>query len=294
MEKLIHSGLHNKVCNTRLKKSFLIVCIVLSCHQAITQEKHIIGCFDSGFFSNFCILLNHLVWCERNNKIPVAYWDKTSIYYQPDGYNGSFNVWEYYFEPLSQETYQENDVINRIYSFQPDDMGHYISFTQHTMLENRFFAHELIKKYIKIKPALQEKIDTFFKEQMVGKKTIAIHLRGTDKCQEVSPVEPMKIIEEANKYEGYQYLVASDEYALLNYAKQHLRGTVICYECKRSVSNKPLHITPRKHPAKGGCDILIEVCLMALCDKFIYTYSNISAAVHFFNPNIDSKLMVAA
>ncbi len=264
---------------------------LLASNYSAHANKHVIGCqHPAGFFSIFCQVLNHLGWCERNNKTPVVYWDAFCLYYQAQGYQGTHNAWEYYFEPVSNLNYQWGELINRQY-FAPDGTGiEWRSYNTY-ILTYKNWAHDLIKKYIKIKPYINVLVDDFYKKNMAGKKTIAIHLRGTDRFTEVRPVPVNVIIAEANKYKGYQYLVASDENALLDYAKQSLEGNVIYYKCKRSNSNKPLHALPRKNPALGGRDVLVEVLLMSMCDKFICTSSNVSAAVHFFNPSIDSTLL---
>ena len=133
-------------------------------------------------------------WCERNNKIPVVHWDQQSLYFQPQGYNGSYNVWEYFFEPLSGLNYQPGNTVHRNY-FAPDGSGiEYRSFNGLDMIAYKYWAHDLINKYIKIKPSIKAKIDHFYNRYMVGKKTIGIHLRGTDKQAEVKQVPVSRII----------------------------------------------------------------------------------------------------
>ena len=46
-------------------------------------EKCVIGCMlGTGFIWNFLIAINHIMWAERENKIPVIWWDETSPYFQ--------------------------------------------------------------------------------------------------------------------------------------------------------------------------------------------------------------------
>ncbi len=270
---------------------FIFLFCLLSNYLVRAENKHVIGCSEAGFFSNFFHVLNHLAWCEKNKKTPVIYWDELSLYYQRTGYHGMYNVWEYFFEPVSHLGYQSGETMHRDFTA-PDGTGiEYTSFHRIDLKTYKYWAYDLISKYIRLKPSIKKKVDDFYKNNMENRKTIAIHLRGTDKFKEVAPVSLDKIIAQANQYTGFQYLVASDEQAMLDFAKKNLQGPVIFYRCKRSNSNNALHTTPRPHPAHGGRDVLIEVLLMALCDKFIYTSSNVSTAVHFFNPNIDSYLL---
>ncbi len=254
------------------------------------SNKYVIGPWPGGLGVNIHSVLNHLVHCELNNKIPVVYWGSNSFYYNSTGFNGARNVWEYYFEPTSNLTYHASD---RIHSFQEKDFGKFSYYD--TSQEKRDKANELFKKYIKIKPVIEHKVDQFYDLQMAGKKTIGIHLRGTDKVTENKLVTPETIIEEALKYadEETQFLIASDEQKLLNKMIELLNGKkVIYYECYRSQDGSPLHIHRGKPSyAQLGEDVIVEMSLLARCDMFIRTLSSISAIVLYLNPKLNYVLL---
>jgi hypothetical protein len=260
-------------------------------HSSSRAEKHVIGCSSSaGFFSSFFAVLNHIRWCEKNNKVPVVYWDSHSNYFQPRGYKGKINVWEYYFHPVSDACYEKEDTVWRNY-FAPDGSGiECRAFNGLDMLEHKGWASEVIQKYIKINEQSKKKIDSFYQKYMQGKKTIGIHLRGTDKVKETLPVPATVILEAANKYQGYQFLVTTDEMKLLHLAKNVLKGKVIYYPCFRSRDGKPLHFGKHENKAILGEDVLIEVQLLARCDKILHTGSNVAVAALFFNPTIKHTL----
>lgn len=117
-------------------KSSVIIC--LSCcllstlitakqhhHKQQTSSKHSIssskdtskicvrGCQHWGFFAEFLWVLNHLEWCNKNKLIPIVYWDNNFAYYSPEGFNGSVNAWEYFFEPVSSKPFKSGYRINR-------------------------------------------------------------------------------------------------------------------------------------------------------------------------------------
>ena len=265
-------------------KYIFIVCIVNVCLD-LQAKKFVIGTRPPGLFSNFFGALNSMRWCEKKKYTPVVYWNDVSKYYVPEGYNGATNVWEYYFKPVSTLVYDESDKLYCGY-FAPDGKGIvHKPFNCKKMLECRFWGKELIDKYIRPNAIVASKIDDFYKKHIEGKKTIGIHLRGTDKKGEVKPVSPHIIFEEANTYEGYQYLVATDEQRLLDLAKAGLKGPVICYDAYRSLDGKPIH---RNKPSKAqiGEEVVVEVYLLSKCDMFLHTCSNVSGAVMFFNPDM--------
>lgn len=255
---------------------------------AADNEKHVIGVHPAGFFSAFTGVLNQLSWCQKNNKIPVVYWDIYSFYYNPNGLNGSYNAWEYYFEPVSSLKYELGDIIHYGYSIGPSDF-YYASTDQ----SKRDHAYRLISKYIKINKPVQQKIDQFYQENMINKNTIGIHLRGTDKYKEESLISAQQMIETALLYADAdtQFLIATDEQQLLDTLISLLKDhKVIYYDCYRSTNGQPLH-SRKPYLPQIGEDVLVEVQLLSKCNIFIHTLSNVSAGVLYFNPHLKHVLV---
>lgn len=262
-------------------------------------KKHVIGCQKvRGFFSNFFAVLNHLDWSIKNEKAPIVLWDKESVYYNSEGYNGSFNVWEYYFEPLSDLAYDPNDKIYRNYDA-PDKfrlIEHQNNPANVPDYELRKKINtELITPFIKVKSEVHDKMIEFYENNIKGKNTIGIHLRGTDKHLAITPVPVEEILQEANNHTtpDCQFFVATDENALLEEAKKQLNGPVIYYDSHRSDDGKPIHYKSI-FKAQMGEEVLIEALLLAQCNKFIHTCSNVSAAVLLFNPELENILLAPA
>jgi hypothetical protein len=281
--------------NTYVKNSIFFG-LLLCCQQSF-PEKHVIGCWHAGFFSNFFGVLNHLYWCEQTGNAPVVYWGRESFYWHKDGYNGSLNAWEYFFEPVSSQTASESEprdarflVDPSIYVFPPT------TITSETR-ERTLLANRLINTYIKINSIVDNKVTSFFSNNMLGKKTIGIHLRGENKTLEVRGVDPLIILAKANKEAELlgdcQFLVATDEYRLLALAEKTLKRKVIYYPCQRANDSISLFfLSSVKNKAVLGEDVLIEMLLLTQCDLFLHTYSNVSSAVLYFNPFLKDILFV--
>lgn len=261
-------------------------------------KRYVIGWQDktAGFFHCFFDVLNKLGWCDKNRITPVVYWDNDSVYYNKDGYNGCTNVWEYYFYPVSKDTYQIGDVINKNsdQTIVPEGISHIGWVPEHTREKwYRRVVSRIIEKYIHIKPAVKNKIESFYKQNMLGKKTIGIHIRGTDKYREAIAVSPSTIFEQANilaaQFPACQFLIATDELSILEEAKSKLSGKVIYYEAFRSQDGRPIHFnTHQYNKAKLGEEVLIETILLARTDIFLHTLSNVSSAVLYFNAELDN------
>lgn len=264
---------------------FILPCIIYG-------QKHVIGSRHAGMFSNFITVLNHLNYCFKHHIKPVVYWDNSSLYYT-QGYLNNPNVWEYYWQPVSDEIYEPGDYIDTSNN-SPDSNGletnvGFIQIYRDTNL--RYHMHGIINLYVKLNSLLQSKIDTFYQQQIAGKFTVGIHIRGTDKKSEIEPPSIKKVIAAANKFAPCQFFIATDEQRILDYAKKKLRGPVIYTNCYRTVDNTPIHYSWHQDRAKSGQEIVIDTYLLARCNKFIHTGSNVGFAVTFLNPNIESIMI---
>jgi hypothetical protein len=255
-------------------------------------RKHVIGPWFGGFFSTMCSTLGNIAWADMVNKKPVVYWDHRSLYYQKEGYNGSVgNVWEYYFEPVSDASYTKNDLIYIGYCA-PDHRTCIRGFTKHSY-EYKKWVNSIITKYVRIKSAVQEKIDALYSEKIQGKKTIGIHLRGTDKQSEIRLPSPELLLQEANRVadeiEAEQFFIATDEEKLLKVAQEILNRPIVYCDSYRSSNGHPVHKRPQK--AQLGEEVLIETLLLSMCDWFVCSHSNVAYFVMFFNPEIPNSFL---
>ena len=265
----------------------LIVLIACSFSRMFPQQKFVIGTVsaNSGFFSHFLGVINGLLYCDKNNKIPVIDFSKAAggefLYAKYEALTDIDNPWEYYFEPASDLHYEPGDEVYHGYGVQEINIGY--NHPESYNPELRFACNAMIKKYITIKPRITLKINHFYHMNMQNRVTIGIHLRGTDKYIEVQPVDPMIILQKANhiaKVVGYncQFFIATDEEKLLTLAQSTLQGKVIYY-CS-GLSRVRL-----------GEEILIEAYLLSLCHIFIHTLTNISQAVSYLSPTLKTILI---
>lgn len=283
------------------KTFFLSICIILgimvsnfTIPASTPIKQHLITIPPNSHWGFFCCFLEALYalrYCPTD-KTPIVHWNHHFLYYNKDGFNGKQSGWEYYFEPVAD--------VAAIHNFSCDIPMTSADYSP----EARIFCHAIIKKYIRLRTCVQQKIDQFYDHHMAEKYTIGIHIRGTDKYVEVVPVSLEKIIQEALKHANTdtQFLIATDEQRLLDQATHLLQPyTVIHYDCYRSPNEQPIHYTTQKHtadnnpqkpsPAQLGEDVLVEALLLSKCDLFIHTYSNVSLCVTYFNPDLKHILL---
>lgn len=274
-----------------MKKFKYLYLLFLTCSTTLlfSKEKFVIGARGKnvGFFSNFFGVINNLIWCEKNNKNPVVFWDKTNLYY--DFCRGE-NVWEYYFNPISSLSYEQGDKI-RVSYLAPDGSGvkakGYLLFSKITN-DYRQYMHKVIKKYITLKPEVSKKIEKYYNQHLRGKKTIGIHVRGFR--DGVRPLDIKKIIKTANTCECDQFFIATDEEKNIEILKNGLNKKIIYYPAHRSLDSNFLYLQPSSKlnvsKAELGEEVLIEATLLSLCNLFIHSASNVALAVLFLNPEL--------
>ena len=193
----------------------------------------------AGFFACFTFALNQILFCERNDCLPVVYFGKWS----GDGENAFYdeahgpNVWDYYFEPVAGHGYEEIGQWLRdpqhplrpydVVTLTDEDLWYLHCFEKQSVfayayeryrLKTRFDAkwydrqrrkaHELIQRRIHVKSDIRDRVDLFFREHMEGRHVLGMHLRGTDKgAAEGSATAKMKVGPELYFQHVDQYLV---------------------------------------------------------------------------------------
>ncbi len=272
----------------------LLLLLLSSFYISESDNKYVIGSWPGGGLGVCMIsVLQHLAYCEKEGKIPVVYWDKKSFYYNPSGFNGEgANVWQYYFEPVSAFKYNAGDVVHACCGSHAS-CGKFYSLN----LDNKAMRDEanfFYKKYIKPKAIVQKKVDQFYAENIAGKHTIGIHLRGTDILPKIKGVDIKKIADEALKHahEDTQFFIASDDLNLFNQLCAQLKGRkIVYYPCYKAGDNKPLHYKGGSKPsyAQAGEDVLVEMLLLAQCDYVVLMQSNISSVVLIMNNNVNYR-----
>jgi hypothetical protein len=294
------------------------------------EKKCVRGCSCWGFFAEFLWVLNHLQWCVETHQTPVVYWGKHFAYYSPKGYNGSFNGWEYYFEPVSKLRYRSSDKIY-VQNFYTDHFStiawysdyiktlpllpeaertsiqalplqgnlagdnSYPSSGEHLYSKKfRSFVHDnLIVPFITIKPVIMKKIKSFYQHNMAGHRVVGIHLRGAFGANEVGVVPARAICEEAKKHmvgDDTIFFIATDQMPMIEEAKKLLPGKVVFYDSYRQECSTNPSHASQWPPSMGE-DVLIEAMLLSRCDHFVHTISNVSTAVLYFNPQLPHTML---
>ena len=235
------------------------------------------------------------------------------LYWSQEGWNGSTNPWEYYFEPLNNFTVEdalrgEHDVsdvfligkldfdiknkflIKNIHSYEP--LLLWALLGSELEKAHRNDVHKIIINNVKIKKQIINKINKFYND-FFEKDVLSVHIRGTDKKLEYpSKALPLQVyldtIEEKLVEKDCQIFVASDNNeAIMEVFKAFGKKRTISRPAVRMskyFSKDPICLTSATGPEHGE-ECLIDCILMSKAQRLICTDSNVAAAAAYFNPS---------
>lgn len=270
-----------------MKKKFILI-FFLSISSLVYSVVYELGPTPNnpGFFSVFYTVVGALDFydtCTDDCTGIVVDFKKQGLYYDV---NYGSNWWSYYFMPIilgvdytKRKLFpqERHDPLSRIAAF-------------HLSKER---VHELIKKYIRLQPHIQKKIDQFIHEHFEGHRVIGVHYRGTDKFSEAPVVRYDVVIalikEELEKDPEAKIFVATDEQRFLQAMHRNFPGKILALDALRSQSGFPVHYASHggAYNYKKGEDAVIDCILLSRCSKLYRTSSNLSSASTRFNPSLD-------
>jgi len=274
-------------------------------YNRFIPKKIIVVPHYTGFFSCFNKVMNHLV-CSLNHDFVIAIEADWRIVMEngkpsfPYGRPEDGNIWGYFFEPLPFHNFPFFvRVIKKTYK---DDSitGTVVYNLYKSGQEWRNIYHAAFSKYIKIKPHIQQKVQQIYSRCMEGKYCIGIHIRDeAHKCEQKSGsmptleeyVDKIKKSLPLNNEKTVIYLATDVEKAVEDLSNIFGDKIITQSNVKRSSCHgekwyNEIWCKNLKPEIKMGEEVLIDCLLLARCDVFIHTTSNIATAVGYINPNI--------
>lgn len=254
--------------------------------QAVAEKPSFVltsPIYNPGFFSTFNTVIGALDCFDRDVISGLR------VDFQQDGwyYDPRFgeNWWDYYFEPIALEKGISRNEEQLFPTYQK------IIFAYHSQFEmSRERAHELIQKYIRIRPHIQRSVDEFCNRYFSGRYVIGIHYRGTDKLEEAAPVSYETIVqsitEVRKEHPNALLFLATDESRFANFMNELFAGQIIMRNALRSDTTVGVHMCKNLDPYQKGKDAILDCLLLSRCSLLIKTASNLSDCSTQFNPTI--------
>lgn len=238
-----------------------------------------------GFFSEFHTVLGVLDAYENSDEISGIEVDLTyGTFFDPE-YNP--NYWENYFEPIRVEKKPRGQFEDQK-KFTTYYKTSICSYMQYGISRER--SYELIQRYIKPKPHIQEKVNSFCATHFKDNYIIGVHFRGTDKYTEAKPCSYKEVCDAIKpqliKHPDAKIFIATDELGFLMYAQMRYPGKVVSIRMQRSTNKNALHHSRSDNKYLIGENSVLDCLLLSRCSVLFKMASNLSDASAKFNPNI--------
>lgn len=225
------------------------------------------------------------------------YFDFTNSPYQV--VPGSINIWDYYYEQPFIATKPLDNEIKKTVGIIFDTESNFIHEeivpqTPENVQSKRQIFNKIYTQYFKLKKDVQTKVDSFYNNNMKGKKVLGVHFRGTDHPNKQDMDKALQIVKD-NIASYDRLLICSDEYYRYKIAAVVFKHKAIAYESLRSDSAAPLHNNVSldkqnvEYFKKIAEDAIIEATLMSKTDFLICCPgSNVNYLARSINPDLKS------
>ncbi len=257
------------------------------------------GSSIQGMFSLILWTLRRLEVADKFHFTPVVSWTKDV----PVNYNDNSNPFLIYFQQTSDIA---EDTINRsadiAFSKKWDRVykrkkGY--DFSQDEICR----LARIYKRYIKLQPAIQEKMDSDIKQLFGGasrKKVLGVHVRGVEwrKKQVFGhpiPVSVQDYLETAQKLLnelGYDKIfLATDSEETVELFKKYFGDKLIEYRAVRTpVGSSQLSIfNDKNNPFQMGYEVLRDAYTLASCNSMLCGLSNVSYVTRIIKQSTESN-----
>jgi len=282
-----------------------------------------------GFFASLRQVLGELWWCKETGTIPIVFFTQDWVYWSENRPNNATNAWECFFEPVSD--YSITDLFDedlgyleqcRILDFDNARIlpcpnrrparfrNSHIAVPPNVTLTNRWpdtlrganlergdlhhILHGLIDEFIKVKPAILDKVDAFVDAHFRRRRMIGVHIRGGEHNIEIEGWHRMARAPESlycREIDTYlrskadaNIFVATDNTQTLEIFRQRYGDRVICYDSQRSSSGRAPHCETTGYEI--GEEVLIDGLLLSRCDFMVHGISSVPNGSLAFQPDL--------
>lgn len=261
----------------------------------------------SGFFALLRAALDYCCFVDEKGFLPYIKYGRNTLYSEKRFFLGTNNPFEYYFvQPISAYKMKELFGISVIKS-QPMHMDEielrYNDKPISYLVENKYIDRmsEVYRNYIHLNKRTQYIVQQKIKNILDDKKTLGVHIRGTDFYKAFNnhpvPVQVDEYIEAINKevdqYHYQQVFIATDDARCLKELKERISIPLVYYKStKRAISNKSVAFSKSDRKNNNytlGLEVLVDAYTLASCQGFIGCLSQVDIFVQIIKKSKGKK-----
>ncbi|MEO8300166.1 MAG: O-fucosyltransferase family protein [Rhizomicrobium sp.] len=141
----------------------------------------------------------------------------------------------------------------------------------------------LAKKYLRPRPVIISRCNSFYREMLAGAPYVAVHIRGADKAVEETDLHATnrKILAALDSIpDEFRIFLLTDDVHYLSVMKGRYGERVVATECQRTDTATGTHYLPSTDRQRAGLEVMTDVYLALRADKFIGNgRSNVAALI---------------
>lgn len=247
--------------------------------------------YSVGFFAEFLYTLIRLHFATERGFTPYVDWGKEFLYYEPEGVDGNYNGFLYYFEPVSEvdniekAAYVLHATDDHIHDVQNQLNTHGYAVTDEYMNA----LSSMVKKYIRYNQKTLKYLETGYETLIGNKKALAVHFRGTDYRRQYNnhPVfvtieQEIEKVRELLKAKAYEVVfLATDEQEAVETFKREFGDGVRVFDDTWRVKDGDesvaySHSNREKHHYLLGLEVLRDQYMLTRCEGLVCGISNLT------------------
>lgn len=257
----------------------------------------------NGFCSLYRIMLMHLAYAEDMMFTPVVTFGKHTLYYDST-IKFTDNVFEYFFNPVSDISYDSVKHSKRVVISKGADAGKFGTTNDYKVSQDEIdFLAKYQKKYISLREDVRASFWSELEEIISGGMTLGVHVRATDFNKGynrhpvvVTPEEYLETTIKVFNNNGYKKVfLATDDESIVDMFKSRFGENLRYYsDIYRSTNGEAIHYgnneSPREHHKYYlGVDIIKDFYTLGYCAGLIAGNSNVSMCARIIKESVDGK-----
>jgi protein O-GlcNAc transferase len=142
---------------------------------------------------------------------------------------------------------------------------------------------QLVRKYLRPRRDIMQEVERFAAAHFGGGPLLAVHVRGSDKVEEVRGLEEVlrgydePLAQLLRAQPGTRLFLLTDDERIRALYAQRYGERVLCTPAARVSSNIGVHYRSDRDPVRAGIEVMVDTYLATRCDRFIgLGYSNVS------------------
>ncbi|HWB61081.1 MAG TPA: hypothetical protein VG733_16490 [Chthoniobacteraceae bacterium] len=264
-----------------------------------------------GFFANFKRVMSHLVHSLHRDGVRAvrAEWGVSDMPAPgpaegsnfPYGTPADGNLWNHFFEPIPLASKPGWPEVETTALGHARISGMHVHFLYKSDEAWRRKYHAAYRKYIRLRPHIEAKVQEFHARHMAGRRVIGVHVRNLAHQIEYINGKGVGFETYASRIQAeiagcksdWAIFLATDvEEAVARFRKEFgdrvlvQPGVSRLLEKQTGDNRQQFHHQNPNPGLKLGEEVLIDCLLLSKCDALIHTVSNLATTAGYMNPRM--------